>query len=85
MKTAWSNYMTYRYNLFLQIVGPALVFFFIKYNLWNSIYDGDLELEIGGYTLSSMIQYHIWGFVLTMMAKGHHAVDLGQEIRLGAY
>ncbi|MDH5580704.1 MAG: ABC-2 family transporter protein [Bdellovibrionales bacterium] len=83
MKTAWSNYMTYRYNLFLQVVGPALVFFFIKYNLWNSIYDGDLELEIGGYTLSSMIQYHIWGFILTMLAKGHHAVDLGQEIRLG--
>ncbi len=83
MKTAWSNYMTYRYNLFLQIVGPALVFFFIKYNLWVSIYGETPETKIGGYTLTAMITYHIWGFVLTMMAKGHHAVDLGQEIRLG--
>lgn len=82
-KTSWSKYMAYRSNLFLQIVGPALVFFFIKYNLWTSIYAGDEQVLVAGYKLEDMIQYHIWAFIISMMAQGHTAMDLGEEIRLG--
>jgi ABC-2 type transport system permease protein len=83
IKTSWTKYTTYRINFFLQIIGPALVFFFIKYNLWTSIYNGDTNLVIQGYDLHAMINYHVWSLIVGLVAQGHNALNLSEEIRLG--
>ena len=72
IKISWSNHTAYRMNFFLQVIGPALVFFFVKYNLWSSIYaDKSVEI-IKGYTLSQMIDYHVWAMIVGLLAKGLH-------------
>jgi ABC-2 type transport system permease protein len=83
IQIAWSKYTAYRLNFFLQILGPAIVFFFIKYNLWHSIYGGDSEIVIGVYTLDQMITYHAWALLVGLLAQGHTALNLSEEIRLG--
>lgn len=83
IKISWTRYTAYRLNFFLQIIGPSLVFFFIKYNLWNRIYNGDTTLEIKGYSFEEMITYHIWGFVVAQLAQGHTALNLALDIRYG--
>lgn len=80
---SWSKYTAYRFNFFLQIIGPSLVFFFIKYNLWSSIYQGNQDLIIMGYNFKSMIQYHAWGFIVFLLAQGHASFNLSEDIRLG--
>ncbi len=83
IKISWSNHTAYRMNFFLQVIGPALVFFFVKYNLWSSIYaDKSVEI-IKGYTLSQMIDYHVWAMIVGLLAKGHSAMNLSEDIRLG--
>lgn len=83
IQIAWSKYTAYRLNFFLQILGPAIVFFFIKYNLWASIYGGDDQITIGGYNFNEMISYHIWAMIVGLLAQGHTALNLAEEIRLG--
>lgn len=83
IKISWSNYTAYRMNFFLQIIGPALVFFFVKYNLWSSIYDGDTEMMIKGYNLDQMITYHIWSMIVGLVAQGMSALNLAEDIRMG--
>jgi ABC-2 type transport system permease protein len=83
IQIAWSKYTAYRLNFFLQIIGPALVFFFIKYNLWSSIYQGDQDVVIGNFNFEQMIQYHIWAMMVGLLAQGHTAMNLAEEIRLG--
>jgi ABC-2 type transport system permease protein len=83
IKISWSNYTTYRFNFFLQVIGPGLVFFFIKYNLWSSIYKGDLNILIGGYTFSNMIQYHAWSLIVLLLCQGMTANNLSEDIRMG--
>ena len=83
IKISWSNYTAYRMNFFLQIIGPALVFFFVKYNLWSSIYDGDAHMTIKGYNLDQMITYHIWSMIVGLVAQGMSALNLAEDIRMG--
>ncbi len=83
MRVAWANYLTYRINFFLQVIGPALIFFFIKYNLWSSIYGTQENLVIQTYTFSDMINYHIWALIVGLLAQGHTAMNLAEDIRLG--
>lgn len=83
IKISWSRYTAYRMSFFLQIIGPSLVFFFIKYQLWDSIYKGDPNLVINGYTFSAMITYHLWSFIVSLIAQGHNSMNLSEEIRLG--
>ena len=49
----WAKSMAYRLNFFLEITGPILVFFFVQYNLWNSIYGNDPTLMIKGYKIGN--------------------------------
>lgn len=82
-RVSWAKYTTYRLNFFLQIIGPALVFFFIKYNLWNAVYvHKDLDI-IQGYNFNQMIQYHIWSMIVGLLAQGHTSMNLSEDIRLG--
>ncbi|MBF0352730.1 MAG: ABC-2 family transporter protein [SAR324 cluster bacterium] len=83
MLVCWSNVYVYRINFLLQIIGPAIVFFFIKYSLWFSIFQGDFSREIGGYTLSSMLEYHLWTLVVSVIGLGNSGHELSQDIRMG--
>ena len=83
MKYFWTKSLAYRLNFFLEILGPILVFFFVNYNLWTSIYGGDKELLISGYTYDQMINYLAWGLIVGMLARGHMSGNLAEDIRLG--
>lgn len=83
IKVSWSNLTAYRLNFFLQIIGPALVFFFIKYNLWSAIYAGDNTQLIQGYTFKDMISYHSWALIVGLLAQGHASMNLSEDIRMG--
>ncbi len=83
IKISWVKHTAYRLNFFLQIIGPSLVFFFVKYNLWSSIYAGDPNLVIKGFDFKSMIHYHLWAFVVSLVAQGHGSWNLSDDIRLG--
>ena len=80
---SWTKHLAYRLNFFLEVSGPVLVFFFVNYNLWTSIYNGDTSLTIKGYTYKEMISYHAWGLIVGMLARGHMSGNLAEEIRLG--
>lgn len=83
IQISWVKHTAYRLNFFLQIIGPALVFFFVKYNLWSSIYAGNESLVIKGFNFEQMINYHIWAFVVALVAQGHGSWNLAEDIRMG--
>ena len=83
IRISWSRYTAYRLNFFLQIIGPSLVFLFVKYNLWSSIYSSDPNMVIKGYNFKQMITYHLWAFVVAQLAQGHTALNLAMDIRMG--
>lgn len=83
IKISWSKTLTYRVNFLMQIIGPALVFFFIKYNLWNSIYAGDESTVIAGYRFPEMITYHVWTLVVGLVGISNNSAGISEEIRLG--
>ena len=75
---------TYRFNFLMMTAGPALVFFFVKYNLWTSIYaQGGEEMTIKGYTLSAMLEYHIWTLIVTLLSKTYFSTNIAEDIRMG--
>lgn len=80
---SWVKYTTYKLNFFLTIIGPALVFFFVKYNLWSSIYAGQENLIIKGFNFEQMIRYHLWAFLISLVASGFASWNLSDDIRLG--
>lgn len=80
---SWKKNTAYKLNLVLQIIGPAVVFFFIKYSLWNTIFAQNPGKLISGYTFSAMISYHIWSFLVSLMSQGHTALNLSLDIRMG--
>ena len=83
MSVSFSKISAYRFNFILTFLTPAFVTFFIKYNLWSAIYEGHPSGEINGYNLEEMIHYHIWALIISLVAKGHSALDLALEIRHG--
>ena len=83
MKISWVKTTAYRLNFFLQVIGPALIFFFVKYSLWKTIYQSSQDEIIQGYTFSAMITYHIWSFVVSMIGQGHTALNMAVDIRMG--
>ena len=80
---SWTKSLAYRFNFFLEVIGPVFVFFFVNYNLWTSIYAGDKDLVIQGYRYTDMINYHAWGLVVGMLARGYMSGNLAEDIRLG--
>lgn len=83
IKISWSNLLAYRLNFFLLIIGPAFVFFFIKYNLWYSIFQGNTNTTIGGYTLDQMIHYQFFTLITALIAQSSNGMKLSTDIRLG--
>ncbi len=83
LKICWSNLLTYRVNFLLQVLGPTFVFFFIKYNLWSTIFNHKSDIVIQGYHLPEMLEYHLWGLLISLWATGHNSMNLAEDIRLG--
>ncbi len=83
IKYQWTISLAYRFNFFLEITAPVLVFFFVQYNLWNSIYGDDPTLVIQGYSKDQMITYFGWTLIVGMLARGHMSGNLAEDIRLG--
>src|SRR5690606_23722277 len=82
LRIGWSMVTAYRLNFVLLILGPALVFYFIKVSLWSAVY-GDQDTIINGYNLSQMLQYHAWTLVVVLMAQSSNGVNLAEDIRFG--
>ena len=82
-KISWSNRMAYRLNFVLQIVGPAIVFFFVKYSLWSAIFDTAKSSVIQGYDLTTMITYHVWVMIIALLAQSSNSINISEDIRLG--
>lgn len=78
-----TNLLIYKINFILQMVGPVLIFFLIKYNIWTSIYSFQDGRPIGGYTLGEMIAYQAWVLVVSLLAQGYNSRNLAEDIRLG--
>ncbi len=82
IRIGWSMVTAYRLNFLLLIIGPALVFYFIKVSLWSSIYSSDTEL-INGFNLKQMLEYHAWSLIVVLMAQSSNGVNLAEDIRYG--
>ena len=83
MKLSWSYHMSYRLNFILQVLGPVLVFYFIKINLWRAIFQDDYHLVINNYSLAMMMSYHSWAMIVELLGTGHAGTNLSEDIRLG--
>lgn len=78
-----ANHLAYKSDVILQIIGPAIVFFLIKYQLWTSIYSFSEAEALKGYTLNSMIEYQAWVMLVGFLSQSYNSRNLAEDIRLG--
>lgn len=78
-----SNHMAYKLHFVLLVIGPSLVFFFVRYNLWTSIYAVHGVQKIGSYDLHGMLRYQVWVMIVAFLAQSYYATNLAEDIRLG--
>ena len=84
LKICLARNLNYKINFLLMMVVPVVVFFAIKYNLWNSIYASNSQKEIQGYTLSKMIEYQFWILIFDLFVRSHFfSENISDDIRLG--
>lgn len=83
MSVAWQTLAVYRLNFLLLVLGPALVFFFIKVSLWTSIYAARPGVALAGFDQDGMIAYQCHVLMVGLLAKGFSGVDLANDIRMG--
>lgn len=83
MQVAWSNQLVYKLNFLMLVLGPVVVFFFIKYNLWSSIFSMPGVSSIQGYDLGSMLEYQVWVMIVGLLAQSYNNMKLSEDIRLG--
>lgn len=86
MRVSLGNLLAYRMNFFLQIIGPTLVFFFIKYSLWKNIFGQEAPqspVTLQGYTFPQMMTYHFWVMMVSLVGQGHTSMNLSEDIRMG--
>ncbi|MBQ47728.1 MAG: hypothetical protein CMP10_09725 [Zetaproteobacteria bacterium] len=83
IRVNWTKHLTWKLNLLLMVIGPAVIFYVVKINLWQSIFEFN-ELEVfQGYTLGKMLSYQLWVLVVSMLAQGYNSMNLAEDIRLG--
>ena len=83
MQVAWTNQLAYKLNFLILIIGPVFVFFFIKYNLWSSIFAMEGITTIEGYNLPSMLEYQVWVMIVSLLSHSYNNMKLAEDIRLG--
>ncbi|MCB9063343.1 MAG: ABC-2 family transporter protein [Halobacteriovoraceae bacterium] len=82
IKVSWLNYTQYRVNFILMFLGPTLIFFLVKWSLWTTIYQSNQKI-INGLDYSSMISYHFWVLIVSLLSLGHASFNLSEDIRMG--
>lgn len=82
-RVSWTQYMAYKLNFVLLVVGPVLVFFFIRYNLWKSIYTLEGIETLQGYDFATMLTYQVWVMIIGFLGQGYNGRNLAEDIRLG--
>lgn len=83
MQVAASNHLAYKLNFLLLVVGPTLVFFFVKYNLWNAVFGLSGLTTVQGYDLHGMLRYQGLVLVVSLLAQGYNSMNLAEDIRMG--
>lgn len=83
IRIGWSQYLAYKLNFILLVIGPTVVFFFVKYNLWTAIYAMDGVESIQGYSLQGMLEYQVWVMIVGFLAQSYNSMNLAEDIRLG--
>lgn len=84
IRISLAMYTAYRANFFISVLAPSIVFFFVKYNLWATIYGKEGSgSTIKGYNFEQMIEYHVWAMVVALIGQGYVASNLSEDIRLG--
>jgi ABC-2 type transport system permease protein len=93
MRISFSELLAFRFNFFLQVIGPGFVFFFVKYYLWSYVFGhagqpvtdmtSSAWSSLQGYQLDSMIRYQFWVMVVALLSQGHTSMNLSEDIRMG--
>ncbi len=83
IRISWTKQLAYKLNLLLLVIGPTLVFFFVKYSLWTAIFRVEGITTIQGYDLAGMLHYQIWAMIVGFLAQGYNSMNLAEDIRLG--
>ena len=84
IKTALIKSANYKADFFLSLIVPVGVYFFIKYNLWSSIYHFNSSGHIQNYSLEKMIQYQFWIMIIDFFVRAHFfSENISEQIRLG--
>ena len=83
IKMAWSNMAVYKMAFLSMFILPSLVFFFVKYNLWSSIYTLNEIESLKGYSWEQMLQYQLWILVVSLFSSYRYSGEMSVEIRLG--
>jgi ABC-2 type transport system permease protein len=82
-RISWSTQLAYKTNFVLLVVGPMLVFFFIRYNLWSAVFTLGRATTIKGYDLPTMLRYQGFVLVVSLLAQGMSNMQISEDIRLG--
>lgn len=83
IRIAWSKQLAYKLNFLIQVLGPALVLFFIRYNLWAAIYSLEGISTLQGYNFRQMLAYQAWVMLVAFLGLGFNGMNLAEDIRLG--
>ena len=82
-KSTWQEYMAYRANFFLEILGGAAVSGAILF-LWVNVYKNYSSGAIGGYTLAEMITYIIGaGLIFSFIFTTSQGDEIDDDINEG--
>lgn len=84
-KTALVKIMAYRAGFVVTVISPSLVFFFVKYQLWRTIYERNLHEggRVAGYAFGEMISYQVWILVVLLTSQSFNATQISEDIRFG--
>lgn len=83
IRIALARLLAYKLNFLLLVIGPVLVFFFIRYNLWAAIYHLQGITTLQGYTFEQMLAYQVWVMLVGFLGQGYNGNNLAEDIRLG--
>lgn len=82
-KTTWQEYLCYRLNFFLEVIGGILMML-VLIALWYSIYQGNTEMKIGSYNLKEMITYLLGaGLIYSFLWITQQGDDINDDINRG--
>lgn len=78
-----STQLAYKLNFLLTVIGPPLVLFFIKANLWWSIFLVRDDAPVGNYSFQRMLEYQAYVLVVTLLCQSYISRNISEDIRFG--